>query len=121
MFYYGFDDILPEEYRKVDLFPEHLRKDIEEANEWVYNNVNNGVYKTGFATYVLPHGSFLRLIFHTQVPPSMSNVLTPILGLKKPTKRPSNPFSPRSIVLKLISARNTIRPTPLASTSLATP
>ncbi|QSS53773.1 glutathione S-transferase [Histoplasma capsulatum var. duboisii H88] len=50
MFYYEFDDLLPEEYRKVDLFPEHLRKDIEATNEWTYNDVNNGVYKCGFAT-----------------------------------------------------------------------
>lgn len=50
MFYYEFDDLLTEEYRKVDLFPEHLRKDIEATNEWTYNDVNNGVYKCGFAT-----------------------------------------------------------------------
>lgn len=50
MFYYEFDDLLPEQYRKVDLFPEHLRKDIEGTNEWTYNDVNNGVYKCGFAT-----------------------------------------------------------------------
>ncbi|EGC47603.1 glutathione S-transferase [Histoplasma capsulatum var. duboisii H88] len=50
MFYYEFDDLLPEEYRKVDLFPEHLRKDIEATNEWTYNDVNNGVYKCGFKT-----------------------------------------------------------------------
>ncbi|WEW57409.1 S-glutathionyl-(chloro)hydroquinone reductase [Emydomyces testavorans] len=50
MFYYEFDDLLPEKYRKVDLFPQQLRKDIEETNEWVYNTVNNGVYKCGFAT-----------------------------------------------------------------------
>ncbi|PGH06995.1 ubiquitin-activating enzyme E1 [Blastomyces parvus] len=50
MFYTEFDDLLPEKYKKVDLFPEHLRKDIEETNEWTYNDVNNGVYKCGFAT-----------------------------------------------------------------------
>ncbi|PGH10876.1 hypothetical protein AJ79_05236 [Helicocarpus griseus UAMH5409] len=50
MFYYEFDDLLPEEYKKVDLFPEHLRKEIDETNDWVYNDVNNGVYKCGFAT-----------------------------------------------------------------------
>jgi len=50
MFYTEFDDLISEEYKKVDLFPEKLRKDIEEMNEWVYNDVNNGVYKSGFAT-----------------------------------------------------------------------
>jgi putative glutathione S-transferase len=54
MLYTEFDDLIEDKYKKVDLFPENLRKDIEEMNEWVYNDVNNGVYKSGFATYNLP-------------------------------------------------------------------
>jgi glutathionyl-hydroquinone reductase len=50
MFYYEFDDILPEEYKKVDLYPSALRSEIDTSNEWIYNDVNNGVYKSGFAT-----------------------------------------------------------------------
>lgn len=50
MLYYAFDDLLPPNYRGVDLFPPSLRADIEATNEWTYNNVNNGVYKSGFAT-----------------------------------------------------------------------
>ncbi|KAI4287969.1 MAG: hypothetical protein L6R35_002775 [Caloplaca aegaea] len=49
MFYTEFDDILPEKYKTVDLFPQHLRMDIEGVNDWTYNDINNGVYKTGFA------------------------------------------------------------------------
>ncbi len=33
-----------------DYYPEALRTEIDEINEIVYNNVNNGVYKSGFAT-----------------------------------------------------------------------
>lgn len=33
-----------------DYYPEHLREEIDTVNERVYNDVNNGVYKTGFAT-----------------------------------------------------------------------
>ena len=51
MFYTAFDDQLPEQYKNVDLFPKDLQKDIEEMNDWVYNDINNGVYKSGFATY----------------------------------------------------------------------
>jgi putative glutathione S-transferase len=70
MFYTAFDDLIDEEYKKVELFPEKLRKEIEEMNEWVYNDVNNGVYKSGFATYVHPssnnhNDSWLILIHQT--------------------------------------------------------
>ncbi|TID19666.1 hypothetical protein E6O75_ATG07004 [Venturia nashicola] len=55
MFYTAFDDLLPEENReitkgKAGLLPSHLRDEIEAMNEWVYNTVNNGVYKCGFAS-----------------------------------------------------------------------
>jgi len=34
----------------LDFHPEHLREEIDLANELVYHKINNGVYKTGFAT-----------------------------------------------------------------------
>ena len=34
----------------LDFYPEHLRKDIDAINELVYHGINNGVYRTGFAT-----------------------------------------------------------------------
>jgi glutathionyl-hydroquinone reductase len=33
----------------VDLYPEHLREQIDALDEEIYDNVNNAVYKTGFA------------------------------------------------------------------------
>ena len=32
-----------------DLYPEHLRAEIDELNDWMLHRVNNGVYKVGFA------------------------------------------------------------------------
>lgn len=50
MMYHEFDALLPASYQKVDLLPSALKADIDAQNEWVYNGVNNGVYKSGFAT-----------------------------------------------------------------------
>ena len=33
-----------------DMYPEELRTEIDAVNDVVYNNINNGVYRTGFAT-----------------------------------------------------------------------
>ncbi len=64
----AFDDQLPADKATVDLYPEPLRKEIDEVNEWVYDTINSalfppvsssrfvlivlidGVYKAGFAT-----------------------------------------------------------------------
>ncbi|TVY53286.1 Glutathione S-transferase omega-like 2 [Lachnellula cervina] len=50
MFYTEFDDLIDEKYKKVDLYPAALQKEIEETNAWTYDTINNGVYKSGFAT-----------------------------------------------------------------------
>lgn len=55
MFYTEFDDLLPEKMREANrpgsgFYPPHLRADIDAMNEWVYPTVNNGVYRTGFAS-----------------------------------------------------------------------
>lgn len=40
---------------ELDLNPEDLRQSQEDINSWAYNAVNNGVYRSGFATKQAPH------------------------------------------------------------------
>ncbi|KAK9718729.1 S-glutathionyl-(chloro)hydroquinone reductase [Basidiobolus ranarum] len=46
----AFDEFLPDHTNRVTYYPENLRKDIDQVNEWIYETINNGVYKSGFAT-----------------------------------------------------------------------
>jgi putative glutathione S-transferase len=35
---------------QVDLYPGELRDDVDELNAWIYDRINDGVYKAGFAS-----------------------------------------------------------------------
>jgi putative glutathione S-transferase len=48
-----------------DLYPHELRREIDELNERVYDNVNNGVYKAGFTTSQSIYESEVRNLFET--------------------------------------------------------
>lgn len=55
MLYSEFDEFLPHELREVNkpgggFYPKQLQGEIDAMNEWVYSQINNGVYKTGFAS-----------------------------------------------------------------------
>ncbi|KAM3424515.1 hypothetical protein BST61_g6518 [Cercospora zeina] len=63
MFYHEFDHLLPSDKAKIDLLPSDLKDTIEATNEWTYNDVNNGVYKSGFATTQEAYESAVRTLF----------------------------------------------------------
>lgn len=48
----SFDDLLPQGHpsKGVTYYPAAHAKEIDGLNEWIYDKINNGVYKTGFAT-----------------------------------------------------------------------
>ena len=35
---------------KINLYPEKYKKEIDDLNQYMYANINNGVYKCGFST-----------------------------------------------------------------------
>lgn len=49
----------------LDYYPVHLREEIDEVNERVYHNVNNGVYKSGFATNQMAYEDAVIPLFET--------------------------------------------------------
>src|SRR5215469_14889016 len=48
-----------------DLYPEHLRPEIDDLNELVYATVNNGVYRSGFATTQESYHEAVTRLFET--------------------------------------------------------
>jgi putative glutathione S-transferase len=46
-----------------DLYPEPLRAEIDEVNALVYEDVNNGVYRAGFATRQVKYEAAVRTLF----------------------------------------------------------
>ncbi|KAI9652302.1 MAG: S-glutathionyl-(chloro)hydroquinone reductase [Alyxoria varia] len=63
MFYHAFDGMLEDKYKRVELFPKDLQPKIEETNEWTYTDINNGVYKSGFATAQEPYEKAVVTLF----------------------------------------------------------
>lgn len=50
MLYTEFDHLIDEPHRAIDLLPANLKSAIEDTNTWTYDEINNGVYKSGFAS-----------------------------------------------------------------------
>lgn len=70
--------MIDEKYKKIELFPADLQKEIEETNDWTYNTINNGVYKSGFATTAPAYEAACKALFSSldRVEQHLSTVTT---------------------------------------------
>ncbi|KAF8715334.1 hypothetical protein AX14_012588 [Amanita brunnescens Koide BX004] len=46
----AFNDLLPKDKADLNFYPKEHQAEIDELNEWIYDAINNGVYKAGFAS-----------------------------------------------------------------------
>jgi putative glutathione S-transferase len=58
----------------LDLYPTHLQDQIDEINELVYHKINNGVYKSGFATSQQAYERNVTALFDALV--TIENILS---------------------------------------------
>ncbi|VAW62615.1 Glutathione S-transferase, omega [hydrothermal vent metagenome] len=61
MFNSAFDELTG---NNLDFYPEHLHSEIEEINELIYHDINNGVYKTGFASTQKAYENNCKKLFY---------------------------------------------------------
>lgn len=58
-------EFLPLAATPLDLYPADFRDEIETLNTWIYRQVNNGVYRAGFATSQKPYEVAVRRLFES--------------------------------------------------------
>jgi putative glutathione S-transferase len=59
----AFNDLIPKDKAALNYYPEDLRTEIDSLNEWIYPNINNGVYRSGFATTQAAYEKAVREVF----------------------------------------------------------
>ncbi|KIY70859.1 glutathione S-transferase [Cylindrobasidium torrendii FP15055 ss-10] len=61
----AFNELIPKDKAALDFYPEHLRPEIDALNEWIYPGINNGVYRSGFATTQEAYEKAVHEVFHS--------------------------------------------------------
>ncbi|KAJ6567381.1 glutathione S-transferase [Mycena vulgaris] len=59
----AFNDMIPADKAALDLYPAEHRAEIDSVNEWVYPEINNGVYRAGFATQQEAYETAVKIVF----------------------------------------------------------
>ncbi|KAJ2307621.1 S-glutathionyl-(chloro)hydroquinone reductase [Coemansia sp. Cherry 401B] len=65
MFNTAFDELVAPEYRGITFYPDELKEKIDDINGWIYDTVNNGVYKAGFASAQSAYEENCRALFES--------------------------------------------------------
>ncbi|KAJ6570978.1 glutathione S-transferase [Mycena vulgaris] len=65
MFNTEFNDLIPADKAALDLYPAAHRAEIDALNEWVYSDINNGVYLSGFATTQAAYEKAVTKVFES--------------------------------------------------------
>jgi putative glutathione S-transferase len=60
-----FNSLISPNFAKIDLYPDNLKDEIDELNDWIYPTINNGVYKAGFATMQEPYIKEVTNVFQS--------------------------------------------------------
>jgi len=63
MFNHCFDSLTASNKDVIDLVPKDLEESIDSDNKWIYDDVNNGVYKSGFATTQEAYEKNVNILF----------------------------------------------------------
>ncbi|KAK7021152.1 glutathione S-transferase [Favolaschia claudopus] len=63
MFNTAFNQLIPQDKAAIDLYPEEHRAEIDSINDWVYPEINNGVYRAGFATQQQAYETAVKIVF----------------------------------------------------------
>jgi len=55
-----FNDLIPADKAKIDIYPKELREEIDSANEWVYNAINSWSFRCSLAFEALTYWLYRR-------------------------------------------------------------
>ncbi|KAF9528020.1 glutathione S-transferase [Crepidotus variabilis] len=61
----AFNDFIPDDKKVLDFYPNDLRPKIDELNDFIYPGINNGVYRTGFATTQEAYSKAVKEVFES--------------------------------------------------------
>jgi len=65
MFETEFDELLSKEFKSIRLVPGEFKERIDEINAWIYDDINNGVYKSGIAKTQEAYEKAVTAVFHS--------------------------------------------------------